>query len=187
LNRITLTAANKHQPILTIAANSVPSFPGFNLWFIGHLHIGSAAAVVAEPDKARHATIDRDSVIKGDRVDVTSHCVAGLRKAHHCARLQPPRAPLPSLYEDTDPQKETAAITDNDIFGIFEPLSRRAQLSTKQIAAFDHRYESKTRNRLTDLYHEEGKWLELLGEKLRFANSPSSMRCIVSERTPKNC
>ena len=63
------------------------------------------------------------------------------------------------------------AITDNDIFGIFEPLSRHAQLTTKQIVAFDRRYESKTRNRLTDLYHEPGEWLERLSETLKFANS----------------
>jgi hypothetical protein len=69
------------------------------------------------------------------------------------------------------PRGKRTAITDNDIFGIFEPLSRHAQLTTKQIVAFDRRYKSKTRNRLTDLYHEEGEWLERLSEKLRFANS----------------
>src|SRR5947209_9277834 len=52
-------------------------------------------------------------------------------------------------------------ITDNDIFGIFEPLSRHAQLTTKQLVAFDHRYASTVRNRLTDLYHVEGEWLVL--------------------------
>ena len=69
------------------------------------------------------------------------------------------------------PSGKRTAITDNDIFGIFEPLSRHAQLTTKQIVAFDRRYESKTRNRLTDLYHEEGKWLERLSESIKFANS----------------
>src|SRR5579863_4971731 len=69
------------------------------------------------------------------------------------------------------PSGKRTAITDNDIFGIFEPLSRHAQLTTKQIVAFDRRYESKTRNRLTDLYHEEGHWLERLSENLKFANS----------------
>ena len=69
------------------------------------------------------------------------------------------------------PSGKRTAITDNDIFGIFEPLSRHAQLTTKQIVAFDRRYESKTRNRLTKLYHEQGEWLERLSEKLRFANS----------------
>jgi hypothetical protein len=69
------------------------------------------------------------------------------------------------------PRGKRTTITDNDIFGIFEPLSRHAQLTTKQIVAFDRRYKSKTRNRLTDLYHEEGKWLERLSEKLKFANS----------------
>jgi hypothetical protein len=61
-------------------------------------------------------------------------------------------------------------ITDNDIFGIFEPLSRHAQLTTKQLVAFDPRYASTTRNRLTDIYHAEGKWLVRLSETLRLAN-----------------
>ena len=69
------------------------------------------------------------------------------------------------------PSGKRTAITENDILGIFEPLSRHAQLTTKQIVAFDRRYESKTRNRLTDLYHEPGEWLERLSEKLKFANS----------------
>lgn len=69
------------------------------------------------------------------------------------------------------PSGKRTAITDNDIFGIFELLSRHAQLTTKQLVAFDRRYESKTRNRLTDLYHKEGKWLERLSEKIKFANS----------------
>ena len=69
------------------------------------------------------------------------------------------------------PRGKRTAITDNDIFGIFEPLSRHAQLTTKQIVAFDRRYESKTRNRLTDLYHEQGEWLERLSENIKFANS----------------
>ena len=87
-----------------------------------------------------------------------------------------------SHHGDIDPQKnrprsrptprgKRTAITDNDIFGIFDPLSRHAQLTTKQIVAFDRRYESKTRNRLTDLYHEEGEWLERLSESIKFANS----------------
>src|SRR6202161_3427067 len=61
-------------------------------------------------------------------------------------------------------------ITDNDLFGIFEPLSRHAQLTTKQLVAFDPRYASTTRNRLTDIYHTEGKWLVRLSEKLKLAN-----------------
>jgi hypothetical protein len=62
-------------------------------------------------------------------------------------------------------------ITDNDIFGIFEPLSRHAQLTTKQIVAFDPRYATTVRNRLTDLYHAEGEWLMRLSETLKLANS----------------
>src|SRR5271170_2077145 len=69
------------------------------------------------------------------------------------------------------PTGRRTTITDNDIFGIFEPLSRHAQLTTKQIVAFDGRYDSKTRNRLTDLYHERGKWLDRLSERLKFANA----------------
>jgi hypothetical protein len=69
------------------------------------------------------------------------------------------------------PSGKRTAITDNDVFGIFEPLSRHAQLTTKQIVAFDRRCESKARNRLTALYHEDGKWLERLSETIKFANS----------------
>jgi hypothetical protein len=69
------------------------------------------------------------------------------------------------------PSGKRTAITDNDIFGIFEPLSRHAQLTTKQLVAFDRRYEKKTRDRLTDLYHEDGNWLVRLSETLKLANS----------------
>ena len=62
-------------------------------------------------------------------------------------------------------------ITDNDILGIFEPLSRHTQLTTKQIVAFDSRHASTVRNRLTDLYHMEGEWLVRLSESLKLANS----------------
>src|SRR5271163_4226097 len=58
-------------------------------------------------------------------------------------------------------------ITDNYIFGIFEPLSRHAQLTTKQIVAFDPRYATTVRNRLTDLYPAEGEWLVRLSETLK--------------------
>lgn len=61
-------------------------------------------------------------------------------------------------------------ITENDIFGIFEPLSRHAQLTTKQLVAFDSRHASNTRNRLTDLYHQ-GAWLVRLSEKFKLANA----------------
>jgi hypothetical protein len=112
-----------------------------------------------------------------------SHCVAALRKARHSERLQrsPSALSIPSMATSTvrknrprsrpTPSGKRTTITDNDIFGIFEPLSRHAQLTTKQLVAFDRRYESKTRNRLTDLYHEQGKWLERLSEGVRFANA----------------
>ncbi len=69
------------------------------------------------------------------------------------------------------PSGRQTKITDNDIFGIFEPLSRHAQLTTKQLVAFDSRHESNTRNRLTDLYHERGDWLVRVSETLKLANS----------------
>jgi len=69
------------------------------------------------------------------------------------------------------PNGRQTQITGNDILGIFEPLSRHAQLTTKQIVAFDSRYATTVRNRLTDLYHAEGDWLVRLSESLRLANS----------------
>ncbi len=69
------------------------------------------------------------------------------------------------------PSGRRTLITDNDIFGIFEPLSRHAQLTTKQLVAFDSRHASNTRSRLTDLYHERGAWLVRLSESLKLANS----------------
>jgi hypothetical protein len=72
---------------------------------------------------------------------------------------------------EATPSGKRNAITDNDILGIFEPLSRHAYLTTKQLVAFDRRYASKTRNRLTDLYHEQGEWLVRLSERLKFANA----------------
>jgi hypothetical protein len=69
------------------------------------------------------------------------------------------------------PTGKRTTITDNDVFGIFEPLSRHAQLTTKQIVAFDRRYATKIRKRLTDLYHEEGRWLERLSERTQFTNA----------------
>ena len=68
------------------------------------------------------------------------------------------------------PSGRNTLVTDNDIFGIFEPLSRHARLTTKQLVAFDPRYASTTRSRLTDLYHAEGKWLVRLSETLKLAN-----------------
>ncbi len=112
-----------------------------------------------------------------------SHCVAALHQARHGRTFTASafRASNPTMETSTlrknrprskpTPRGKRTAITDNDIFGIFEPLSRHAQLTTKQIVAFDRRYESKTRNRLTDLYHEEGEWLERLSESIKFANS----------------
>jgi hypothetical protein len=78
-------------------------------------------------------------------------------------KRRPRSEPTPSGKRNT--------ITDNDIFGIFEPLSRHAYLTTKQLVAFDCRYASKTRNRLTDLYHEQGEWLVRLSERLKFADA----------------
>ena len=68
------------------------------------------------------------------------------------------------------PSGKRTTITDADLFGVFEPLSRHAQLTTKQIVAFDRRYASKTRNRLTNLFHEGKGWLKRFSETARFAN-----------------
>ena len=68
------------------------------------------------------------------------------------------------------PSGKRTRITGHDIFGIFEPLSRHSQLTTKQLVAFDRRYASKTRNRLTDLFHESGNWLERMSEGIKLAN-----------------
>ena len=112
-----------------------------------------------------------------------SHGVAGLHKARHGRTFTASASRASNRFMETStlkrkrprsqptPSGKRTAITDNDIFGIFEPLSRHAQLTTKQIVAFDRRYESKTRNRLTDLYHEEGEWLGRLSESVKFANS----------------
>jgi hypothetical protein len=78
------------------------------------------------------------------------------------------------------PSGKRTTITDADVFGIFEPLSRHAQLTTKQIVAFDRRYPSKTRNRLTDLFHEGKGWLRRSSENVRFANylSADELYCL---------
>jgi hypothetical protein len=44
------------------------------------------------------------------------------------------------LRSQPTPIGRQTLITDNDIFGIFEPLGRHAQLTTKQIVAFDTRH-----------------------------------------------
>src|ERR1700683_5196297 len=106
-----------------------------------------------------------------------SHPVAARRIGRHGASLQT-RAlgvPLPTMETTTarehrprskpTPIGRQTLITDNDIFGIFEPLSRHAQLTTKQIVAFDPRYATTVRNRLTDLYHAEGEWLGRVRER----------------------
>ena len=62
-------------------------------------------------------------------------------------------------------------ITDNDIFGIFEPLSRHAQLTTKQLVAFDPRYASTTPQPPDrHLPRRRSKWLVRLSETLKLAN-----------------
>lgn len=68
------------------------------------------------------------------------------------------------------PGERRTKITDNDIYGIFEPLSRHAQLTTKQLVALDRRYPQRTRDRLTALFHDERKWLRRLGQDVKLAN-----------------
>jgi hypothetical protein len=65
-------------------------------------------------------------------------------------------------------------ITDNDIRDIFEPLSRHAQLTTRQLVAFGARHPNLTKARLGALWHRtEGQrshWLHRLNEDVLFAN-----------------
>lgn len=65
-------------------------------------------------------------------------------------------------------------ITDRDIFDIFEPLSRHAQLTTRQLVAFGSRYPTITKARLGELWHvtsdERFHYLHRLSEDVRFAN-----------------
>lgn len=68
------------------------------------------------------------------------------------------------------PNGRHTKITDNDIYGIFEPLSRYAQLTTKQLVAYDRRYAQRTRDRLTALFHDDRKWLRRLSQETTFAN-----------------
>jgi hypothetical protein len=44
-------------------------------------------------------------------------------------------------------------ITDNDIRDIFEPLSRHAQLTTRQLVAFGARHPIITKTRLGELWY----------------------------------
>jgi hypothetical protein len=65
-------------------------------------------------------------------------------------------------------------ITDRDALDIFEPLSRHAQLTTRQLVAFGSRYPTITKARLGDLWHATGEehshWLHRLNEDVLFAN-----------------
>jgi hypothetical protein len=69
------------------------------------------------------------------------------------------------------PSGKRIEITDNDIFGIFEPLARYGHLTTKQLKAYDKRHITKTGNRLTDLYHESaGQYLSRFSEHFRLTD-----------------
>ncbi|HEY8033678.1 MAG TPA: replication-relaxation family protein [Methylocella sp.] len=65
-------------------------------------------------------------------------------------------------------------ITDNDIRDIFEPLSRHAQLTTRQLVAFGARNPIITKARLGELWHgtegQRSHWLHRLNEDVLFAN-----------------
>jgi hypothetical protein len=95
----------------------------------------------------------------------------GERFAFSLSTMKSPRTRKHRPRSQSTPSGRQMRITDNDIIGIFEPLSRHAQLSTKQIVAFDPRHASTVRSRLTDLYHQEGEWLVRLSETLKLANS----------------
>ena len=64
-------------------------------------------------------------------------------------------------------------ITDRDVLDIFEPLSRHAQLTTRQLVAFGSRYPTITKARLGELWHatgdERSHWLHRLNEDVLFA------------------
>jgi hypothetical protein len=65
-------------------------------------------------------------------------------------------------------------ITDNDVRDIFEPLSRHAQLTTRQLVAFGARNSIITKARLGELWHategQRSHWLHRLNENVLFAN-----------------
>ena len=65
-------------------------------------------------------------------------------------------------------------ITDNDVRDIFEPLSRHAQLSTRQLVAFGQRNPIITKARLGELWHatqdQHSHWLHRINEEILFAN-----------------
>jgi hypothetical protein len=65
-------------------------------------------------------------------------------------------------------------ITDNDIRDIFEPLSRHAQFTTRQLVAFGSRHPVITKARLGELWHaterQRSHWLHRLNEDVLFAN-----------------
>ena len=69
---------------------------------------------------------------------------------------------------------KSVQITDRDISDIFEPLSRHAQLTTRQLVAFGSRYPTITKARLGELWHVTGDqrshYLHRLSEDVRFAN-----------------
>jgi hypothetical protein len=71
------------------------------------------------------------------------------------------------------PRKQVQ-ITNRDIFDIFEPLARHAQLTTRQLVAYGSRYPTITKARLSELWHttekEQHHYLHRLNEELRFAN-----------------
>jgi hypothetical protein len=100
-----------------------------------------------------------------------AHVYTRGRLAFSLPTMETPAARKHRPRSQPTPIGRQTLITDNDIFGIFEPLSRHAQLTTKQIVAFDPRYASTVRNRLTDLYHIEGEWLVRLSETVKLANS----------------
>jgi hypothetical protein len=69
---------------------------------------------------------------------------------------------------------EGVQVTDQDVQDIFEPLSRHAQLTTRQLVAVGSRYPTITKNRLSRLWHatagERSHWLHRLNEDVVFAN-----------------
>lgn len=101
---------------------------------------------------------------------------------HVYAHLQPSYAPEMDAARDDKRRshlnrramRKRVEITGNDIHDIFEPLSRFAQLTTRQLVAFGSRNPIITKARLGELWHategHRSHWLHRLNEDLVFAN-----------------
>lgn len=96
------------------------------------------------------------------------------RMAFYLSNMQNPAALKRRSHLDRRALGKSIQITDKDINDIFEPLSRHAQLTTRQLVAFGSRYPTITKARLSELWHatggERAHWLHRLNEDVLFAN-----------------